>query len=260
MKNDDVSRPGEVTDEELDRFLATGDGELLDHIQATTDPNRLLTEIMDRLGPEAPDPGIGHAPEQAQAREMIRMRAFATRLDRDLALVLARARDLTRDLNPIRDRDLVRACVRARDRALDLTRDLKDTLTRDRDLARALNPDRALDPDLALDRDLALTLARAHALTLTLTRARARDLEEALDRAHSSARRVASRLNAKQVDASDADLSDVEIEHIEALDGVVWTRRTIWPPDIAGQVEEHSAEIGDGVYQVRLGQRDEARV
>lgn len=244
MKNDDVSRPGEVTDEELDQFLTTGDRELLDHIQATIDPNRLLTDIMDHPGPEAPASGIRHAPGQASAREMIRTRAFATRFVRALTCAL----DLVRDLTFVFDRALERGLALALERDLTLAFHLDFDLVRDHSLERDLERARARARDLV------------HAFDHDLDRIPIGDLVHALEDARISAQCVVSRLNAQQVDASDADLSDMEIEHIEALDGVVWTRRTIWPPAIAGQVEEHSAEIGDGVYQVRLGQRDEARV
>lgn len=69
---------------------------------------------------------------------------------------------------------------------------------------------------------------------------------------------IAGLLRAQQADVSAADLSGVEVRHMDVLDGVVWTRETTWPPGIVDQVEEHSDEIGFGVYRLRVGQRFEA--
>jgi hypothetical protein len=77
----------------------------------------------------------------------------------------------------------------------------------------------------------------------------ANDLHVTGDRA----RALAERLDALQVDASDVDLSGLEIRQLYSLDGVIWTRGTTWPADVAAQVEAHSEEIRPGVYQVRLG-------
>jgi hypothetical protein len=87
-------------------------------------------------------------------------------------------------------------------------------------------------------------------------RMRARALLRALALAH-----VLDRdLDAQQVDASGADLSGMEITHLDALNGIVWTHQTVWPPRIADQVQAHSQEIRPGVYQVRLGDRPDRYV
>ena len=40
---------------------------------------------------------------------------------------------------------------------------------------------------------------------------------------------------------------------MDALDNIVWTRQTTWPPYIADQVEVRSVEIRPGVYRVHSG-------
>jgi hypothetical protein len=45
----------------------------------------------------------------------------------------------------------------------------------------------------------------------------------------------------------------MKITDLEALNGIIWTRQTTWPPTIDVQVEDRSIEIRPGVYQVRLG-------
>jgi hypothetical protein len=240
-----------MTDAQLDEFLATGNGELLDHLEATTDTNQLLTDLMspgdgERRPAEPAAPAMGHNPNRPSAREAIRKRTLADDLVGELGRALNLARASTRDLLRTRALDLDRA--HSLDRALNLAGAL--ALDLDRDLALALA--RALDLDRTLNSALNLDITRASTFVSGLVRW--------LDRAVSLARDAALGLRAEQVDASGADLSDVEVGDIEALDGVVWTRQTIWPPGIARQVEAHSEEIGDGVYRVRLGRRDEARM
>lgn len=245
MTNDDrAPRPEEMTDAQLDEFLATGNRELLDRLEATTNTNQLLTDLL-RLGDgeqrpaEPPAPARRHDPDKPSAREMIRKRTLAAELANELGRALALARALDRAF--------------ALDRALALARAL----------ARARALDRGFDlAALNLSLDLAFDCAQSfdHALDHARARVYARELVTLLDRALSLAGKAALTLRAEEVDASGADLSDVEVGDIETLDGVVWTRETIWPAGIVGQVEAHSVEIGDGVYRVRLGQRDEARM
>jgi hypothetical protein len=146
--------------------------------------------------------------------------------DSDLADARGRARELAGELIRVVDSDLARA----------LTRTLADDLPEVRAGPRADIISQALD-DLARRKLSYNSGDFARALTDALTSARA--LTDALD--------------ALQVDASDTDLSDLEIRQLDPLDGVIWTRGTAWPANIAAQVKAHSEEIRPGVYQVRLG-------
>jgi hypothetical protein len=299
----DPDHPGEMTDAELDRILLTGNQELLNHIQAATDPGGLLTELMGR---SVPGPGARtgpDAPDRSTAREMIRMRVLANAIVRDLGQVsisdLGQVRDLVRryvsqvrDLvrGPVLDLDQVRDQVRdrVRDLSLGLDRavgpegavvlDRLPALVRDFDQILGLS--RVRDFDLVRDLDLALVLDRVRALIRDLDQildpgqvfdlSRVRDLSRICDQAialaanldhvhlYRGAQRMAKRLWAEQVDASDTDLSDMEIEDLDVLDGVIWTRATTWPSSIGAQVKENSEEIRNGVYKVRLGQKNKA--
>ena len=90
-----------------------------------------------------------------------------------------------------------------------------------------------------LGRDVASDIARAAAIVLA--------------GAQDQARSIAQHLDSYELDASGEDLSGVEIRHLDALDGITWTRETTWPSAIAGDIEGNSYEIQPGVYQIRLG-------
>lgn len=239
-------RSRKMTDAQLDEILAAVNGELLGHLEATIDPSRLLADLMSpghgQHSAEPTAPAAPRDPGRSPAREMIRKRALASDLLHDLARAydLAHALDLDFGLDRALDLDLARdiarevdhACARARALGHDDTPVLVDVL----DALRAMIDDRYLDH------------VDVHALV------------SQLDLSAGRARRTAADSRAQPVDASGADLSDLEIGDIDALDGVVWTRQTSWPPGIARQVEEHSEEIGDGVYRMRLGQQDMAAV
>jgi hypothetical protein len=64
---------------------------------------------------------------------------------------------------------------------------------------------------------------------------------------------VATRLCYTSGLPSHRPLSAMKITDLEALNGIIWTRQTTWPPTIDVQVEDRSIEIRPGVYQVRLG-------
>ena len=53
MKDTDPDRRGELTDTQLDQLLAETKRELLEHVEATSDPSRTLTTIMSRDDLEA---------------------------------------------------------------------------------------------------------------------------------------------------------------------------------------------------------------
>lgn len=65
-------------------------------------------------------------------------------------------------------------------------------------------------------------------------------------------------LKAIEIDASGADLSDVYLPDVEILDLVIWTYETRWPAGMLGEIETHSVQIEDGVYQIHSGGRTKA--
>lgn len=279
--SDGGTRHGKMTDTQLDQLLAATNRELLEYIEATAEPGQVLTKIMALSAQEPHNPGAtttpsaSHESSETLAAAMLGVRISARDLARELdrTCALARANDLTRA------RDLDRTCALANDltrtRDLDRTRNLAFALAsaldldlasasdldlilirasafdRTRNLARASDLARDLDRALTLARDLASDLAHTHDLDRALDLAR--DLDSALDLARDRAGGLVSDLDAQHVDASDADLSGMEIRQLDLLNGIVWTRQTLWPPAIAAQVEAHSAEIRPGTYQVRLG-------
>jgi hypothetical protein len=298
MRNDDADRPDEMTDAELEQFLAVANRDLLDHIEATTDASHVLTKIMARSVEEATPAEIVAAAislnrDKAPAAVVLSMRigardladAFDRNRVRDLKGTLADAYGLALAL-ALADADgLALDRDRVRDRVCNhLANDLADARNRVRDLVKAVAVDGDLADVLALDRRLVSVLegilsdAQAHAQALAYELARVDtgdpirigDLEDALDLALDHARDLADALvrtlalagylDARPVDASGADLSGMAIRDVEALDGVVWSERTTWPDNIADQVREHSEEIGRDVYRVRLGHRQDDEV
>jgi hypothetical protein len=231
------------------------------------------------------------AAEVARARDLGGARDLD--LDRDLAAARDRDRDRDRDLAAALDLDRfdldrapdldfgktyarVGALARARARAREIARDR--ALAPDRALARAVNIigildlylglglGRGRDPNFDADNDSYLSLAvlglsRGVAGDIDRYLALGRDVASDIDRASEialasaldHARATAQDLDSHELDASGEDLSGIEIRHLDAVDGITWTRETTWPPAIAGHVEENSYEIQPGVYQVHLG-------
>lgn len=208
-------------------------------------------------------------------------RDLASGLDHKLECILHRVRDRVPDLPP----DLVRALDRGLDHALspardlgsyldrtldrtrdlarDLARDLGSELTRTRDLDRLptldLNYtlDRVLNLDYALDRHLAETsnyaLLRTHNLAHHHVRVRA--LIRDLDRVHSFASELTQTIQAiahfHQVlsDVCGVDLQSIDLTAI-ALQGLRWSARTQWPPEMENQIWRDSVRIADGIFEV----------
>ena len=108
-----------------------------------------------------------------------------------------------------------------------------------------MNPDESGHPgglagsDLDLDPDAARSRVSSIMDIITREHGRIRDLDRAL--------------GAQHVDASGADLTEIMVEDLGALEGVIWTGQTTWPPGIADQVRACSREIHPGVYQVDSG-------
>jgi hypothetical protein len=261
---------GRMTDPELEQILAAANAELLEHIEAATDPSLTLSAVMARppvsYFPGRPSPA-GEAAvilaERSLARTIDRARDNAGSIHRALADVLDRNR--ARDNARTRASNRARAIARAVDRSLAIAyniasanalyraradaRDLGQTLGHARAIARAV--------DFALDGQLAENLAAiAQALYpepdfADLGRGcdRALDLKCALNR-HSV---LVPRFDAVEVDASGVDLSALDLPDMSVLEGVVWTDETIWPPGVREQVDPLSHEIDAGVYQVQSG-------
>ena len=162
-------------------------------------------------------------------------------------------------------RDLDRA--RTRSNAFALANDLADALGDARDLSVALSDalacalasadtlDRVAAFATTLDRALASAKALASGNGHRRVDADARDPIYALigetQRALTYASELASQFEAVEVDASAADLSTLDIKEMRALEGVVWTEETTWPPGVREQVQSRSREIRPGVYKVQ---------
>jgi hypothetical protein len=98
-----------------------------------------------------------------------------------------------------------------------------------------------------------LTNALVHAADRGTVSRDVYDLAGEIARALNRIQLLARPAEVQSVDASGADLSRVKIRDLVILDRVVWTQQTIWPPGIADHVREESDKIGEGLYQVRIG-------
>ena len=215
------------------------------------------------------------------ARDLIYIRALADAFLHACALAdaLRHAHDIPHDGDSVLTDAVERARHLRRALARDLVRDFKraHSLVRTgassafalllvdavvdaagtRDSGRVLNLDRYGDIALDLDRagDLERALAVARALTRSLDRGMALPdaLQSALNQVEELANELVSRFRAGVVDASRADLSGLDVTDVSILEGVVWTKETIWAPDVRRQVETLSREIRSGIYQVGRG-------
>ncbi len=209
MNSHDDTRPGEMTDTQLDQLLAAANRELLGHIETTADPHRALTAIMIGSTQEAPPsetatPAISHDPDRHPAIGMITIRLRA----RDLVLDLDSTSDIM--LNGVPPRGLSRhygshhdlVVSRDRRRIFAIARDRRDARDRSRTLGIDKDPDNDPEKDLALDYersstwDLATgatdrTLLRDMAQDIARDRRRTRDLDSGLARDVDSVRDIA---------------------------------------------------------------------
>jgi hypothetical protein len=250
--------------------MADVDEQLLAAIKRRLDPDAGLADILGDPSTNEPSArqAAGDRPAgimtdrdvyQTTAARVIEVRSSVRALVGDLGDTAALVCDLPRDLVCTLARDLARDLDHARDLVLDLDfrLGLARDLARDLDLARALARAARLAYPLARDLDLAHALADALACdpgdTAVLDLGDTAALDRFLARALDHARALDRELGTHQVDASGADLSDVAIEDLNALDGVIWTSQTTWPPGIADRVRECSREIRPGVYQVVRG-------
>jgi hypothetical protein len=217
------------------------------------------------------------AHERDRALDLASALAHTCGSDRASALDRLRTSALDRVLDRLRDdrdsdSDLASALASARDNALDLGVALAHYLARDLDHYHASAHASAGDLASALVSDLASALARASTLTraLDLAHTIARvladtsDSDSDLDRIRDLARALASDLNRTTRlvadfyralnDFTGADLSNVDLAGI-TLDRLRWSTATKWPPQWDEQVRRNSVQIGNGIFEVRGGNR-----
>jgi len=260
MSSNDDTRPGEMTDTQLDQLLAAANRELLGHIEATADRHRALIAIMAQDTLEASPsmtatPAASRDPGPHPAVVMITMRVRV----RELVTILDAAHDLTSRIVPDSTRSfgLSNLLERARDHARELDIELACIRTRGLGVIDVLNDAFGNASDL----DLYIKVAHHSALLLKGRRldpdlpyeASVSNVRRSLDRARTRAVNLIHDLDAQLVDASGADLSALNIKHLDALDGIIWTDQTTWPSRIADQIGARSEEIRPGVYQIHFG-------
>jgi hypothetical protein len=240
------------------------------------DSRRKLTKrLASQLSPKDGLAVILHGDPMAVRLIRLRIRA------RDLANTIDQVRDLVRDLNRVVNRvtaldgDLISTLVDALDRG----HKLADILASE--LASGLSGGGGvLDLALSLASQLADALGRERGRAVEITRRpgvafsdldldRRGALELINDLAHILARgpthipfsmpgrdlagNLADTLNRVPVDASGVDLTGIGLRDLDVLNRVTWTRKTTWPPVIAGDVTANSVEIKAGVYEIRFG-------
>ena len=161
--------------------------------------------------------------------------------------------------------DLTRAVVRSRAIAASRARSASgpgriDTATRDaiRHLAHTLNQARDDAWDL-VDDPPGSAIRRGDALMLHATGNEQREPPdvpgsiETFDLVVAESSALLSLLANLTVDASGVDLSRARVDDLDALEGVIWTTDTTWPPQLADRIRAQSKEIREGVYQVSTG-------
>ncbi|WP_165964554.1 hypothetical protein [Actinomadura sp. KC216] len=182
--------------------------------------------------------------------------------DHDLTRAVALALDLARDFDDdaILNHALSLAYARADglDHAVDRALDRHYVLDCARSLVADLCQALANAPAVHLARDfksnLGLVRVRAHAVGLARKIVRTHHLGLIDDLAGTLVHLVAATFDSAPLDLSGVNLSHLKDMDLEALAGAVWTRATTWPTTgIRELVEQHSEEIGDGVFQVRRG-------
>ncbi len=211
------------------------------------------------------------ASELASELDRAQRRLLDRALNLDHALERALDLHLDRNLEPARElaHDLDRNLDLARNIARDLTRDLTCEVARfpdlDRRPAQALNHaldhalDRAVRLDHALDQSLehpshARIGARFLALSLDCVHALARGLDRVCSLAGELARTTQALVqfydelsDVTSVDLRSADLAGIPLE------GLRWSAKTRWPPEIEAQISRDSVQIAKGIFEVVRG-------
>lgn len=237
--------------------------------------DRRLSEIVGLSGDLAADLDLElnqHADLPIAVRSA---RAFAQHCDRRLIQLVSRVRDLVteiawdlrrvrqldRDLTVDRDVRVIRELasdVPALDRIFDGIREL--------DVAYANGRQSDIGEQIKEADELAASLETARRLMdlrerwRNLDKQDARELADAIDVVLKRVDKLASalmyRVHTLEVDVKYADLSDVQITHLDRLTGVFWNERTVWPTEVAREIENASRLVTDGIHQVRPdGQR-----
>jgi hypothetical protein len=183
---------------------------------------------------------------------------LAWALDRDLDHGL----DHTRDLGSYLDRTL----DHIRDLTRDLTRDLGNELAhlRGLDHLAPLDLNNALAHLLTLDHALghncaqASNYARISTHNITHYLARIRSLIDDLDRTQSFASELTQTIqilihfHGVLSNVTGVDLRNVNFTGIP-LQGLRWSVRTQWPPEIENHIRHDSVQIADGIFEVGHG-------
>ncbi len=290
-----MTRPDGFPDDELDAFLATAHGALLQHLDRHTDLLPGLLAFLDAPAtalPVRPHPGrtlIELRTLTRTAGDSLELSEAITRTspdDADLAYLafllclshaFGTALDLTHGLgyrfsgshDPVPGQ--ARALKRSLDHALDLAQRLDLGLTRSltrarehvRDLVFRTDPFRS--PRLRLDRDinrvlnLALDLNPVPGLGLFFNRVTHLDRVDARSLDDSLVNAVTRFLQERPADVSGTDLSDLRVTDLEVFAGAVWSRTTTWSENVAPLIEDRSYPIGPDTYRVRGGTENDPR-
>jgi len=285
--NDDRPLGSELSEAELSAVLEAADDDLLRHLRTAVHPARALAGML-AVGDDAETaagttrPGVLLQRRDVMCAIKVKSIAFKLRAVCNEALqYIERLRDTTPDPSgfPVREVD-VYYCIReastlaaALSRAVVSSRAIAasragtasgpgriDAATRDavRHLAHTLDQARDDAWDL-IDDPPGSAIPRGDSLELHATgdqQREPRDLPHSVDTfdlvaVESSA--LLGLLANLRVDASGVDLSRAKVDGLEALEGVIWTTDTTWPPQLADQIRAQSKEIRHGVYQVTTG-------
>lgn len=194
-----------------------------------------------------------------RAYDLLALRSDVRVLDQTMTRLHARARALSRAVASARAVGWSQPTSCRHD--LDLARALADGMIAD--LRQLRIPNEILDDAL---RELTGAVERAarelvQSLVMTNTAlGRVGDLSKSFDRAcdltaelglacvHTGHLRRS--LECLPVDAARADLSELNACQLAAIDGVLWTDETCWPPGALARIRRRSREVGPGVYRV----------
>jgi hypothetical protein len=257
MNHDEHGDSLGLTEQQLDSLLRAADDDLLDYVRATSNPAAGLAALMTRA----------EEPLGSDGSDLLTRRVVAVIALRGDARAIARAIDDARDRDRERGMEFTRALEFDRERALSQGHTDNQALIRAFARIRSLAGTLAQGIDLALDINHNLAQARVSNIAQSLLqslgtgRARGRDPERrrgsgpvfTLELARGHIWQLIDVLDTVPVDASAADLSHLEITDFAVLWGVVWTKKTVWPPQIQERVGLLSEEIGLGVWRVRGG-------
>lgn len=287
--NDETPVCGELSDAELSAVLEAADSDLLRHLQSAVHPARALERMLaagDAAGSAEtrttqPDVIL----RQRDVLHVIEVKSYASKLRAVCNETLQHIeclRDATPDPSgfPMREVDvyyslreantlavaLIRAIVSSRSIAVSRARTASgpgriDAATRDavRHLGGVIDQARGAAWDLVDDPPgSAIPTPGGDSLVLHATGDQPRELRdlpasiETFDQVAAENSALLDLLANLPVDASGVDLSRAEV-HLDAMEGVMWSTNTTWPPLLADRIRAQSKEIRQGVYQVSIG-------